>query len=232
MKLAHDDPATAARLLEALLPAQGAVIAGPLAYDLTIREGGTFAVAIGGGRVSVERLQARSPRGVAEFHLTADAVTLAELLAGVDHRVGRFFGRARARGRKRKVKELRPLAENAVSLTEAARRGARLDPELVYRVFAYAVHPSWTRGHAFTIAQQITGEPAETWYLTARDGAGVSVASTPNGDEPAATVSMTRETFERLLRDEPPAAGQHPHVRGDRDAVALMNAWTRQARSA
>ena len=36
VKLAHDDPALAGRLLAALLPAQGAAIEGPLAYDLTI----------------------------------------------------------------------------------------------------------------------------------------------------------------------------------------------------
>ena len=43
VKLAHDDPATAAALLVALLPGQGAAIEGPLGYDLTIREAGTFA---------------------------------------------------------------------------------------------------------------------------------------------------------------------------------------------
>ena len=49
VKLAHDDPALAGRLLAALLPAQGAAIEGPLGYDLTIAGTGTFAVAIAGG---------------------------------------------------------------------------------------------------------------------------------------------------------------------------------------
>ena len=109
VKLAHDDPATAAALLVALLPAQGAAIEGPLGYDLTIREAGTFAVAIAGGRASVEQIDFPRPRGIAEFHLTADAVVLSELLAGVEHRIGRFFGPARVRGRKRRVKELQAL---------------------------------------------------------------------------------------------------------------------------
>ena len=119
VKLAHDDPATAAALLVALLPAQGAAIEGPLGYDLTIREAGTFAVAIAGGRASVEQIDFPRPRGIAEFHLTADAVVLCELLAGVEHRIGRFFGPARVRGRKRRVKELRALAAS----TATRRRG-------------------------------------------------------------------------------------------------------------
>ena len=50
VKLAHDDPAVAGRLLAALLPAQAVAIEGPLSYDVTIREAGTFGVAIGGDR--------------------------------------------------------------------------------------------------------------------------------------------------------------------------------------
>jgi hypothetical protein len=231
VKLAHDDAATAARLLTALLPAQGAAIEGPLAYDVTIGEAGTYGVAIAGGRASVERLESPHKRGLAEFHLIADPVMLAELLAGVEHRIGRFFGPIRARGRKRRLKDLQPLTNGAVTVAQAARAGARLDPELAYRVLSYAVHPSWTRGHAFTIAQEITGDPPETWYLTARDGAGLTVSATAP-EEPVATVSMSREAFDRLLRDEPIPPGRRPCVRGDLEAVATMRAWTDRARGA
>ena len=230
VKLAHDDPATAARVLAALLPAQGALIEGPLAYDVTIREGGTYGVAIAGGRASVERLDKPHSRGVAEFHLMGDAVTLAELLAGVDHRIGRFFGPVRARGRKRRLKDLRPLTAGELSLADAARAGVRLDPELVYRVLGYAVHPSWTRGHTFTIAQEITGDPPETWYLTAQDGAGVTVSSTPP-QPPTATVSMSRDAFERMLREETIPPGRRPCLRGDLEAVAHMREWIRRVRA-
>ena len=229
VKLAHDDPAVAARLLAALLPAQVVAIEGPLSYDVTIREAGTFGVAIASGRASVERLDAPHPRSVADFHLIADAVTIAEVLAGVNHRIGRFFGPIRARGRKRRVNFLRPLTAGTISLQDAARAGARLDPELVYRVLAYAVHPSWTRGADFTIAQEITGDPPETWYLTARDGAGLTVSNTAVGD-PDATVTMDRDVFNRLLRSDPVPSGRRPVVHGDREAVEQMQIWTQRAR--
>ena len=228
VKLAHDDPATAAALLVALLPAQGAAIEGPLGYDLTIREAGTFAVGIAGGRASVEQIEIPRPRGVADFHLTADAIVLCELLAGVPHRIGRFFGPARVKGRKRRVKALRALAASTATVPEAARAGARLDPGLVYKLLAYAIHPTWTRGHDFTIAQEITGAPLETWYLTARDGAGVTVSGVAPAEPPDATVTMSRQVFDALLREEPVPSGRRPVVRGDRDAVAAMLAWTQR----
>ena len=228
VKLAHDDPATAAALLVALLPAQGAAIEGPLGYDLTIREAGTFAVAIAGGRASVEQIDVPRPRGIAEFHLTADAVVLSELLAGVKHRIGRFFGPARVRGRKRRVKELKALPSSTATLAEAARAGARLDPALVYRLLSYAIHPTWTRGHDFTIAQEITGAPPETWYLTTSDGSGVTVSATAPAEQPDATVTMSRQVFDRLLREEPVPSGRLPVVRGDHGAVAAMHAWTQR----
>jgi hypothetical protein len=230
VKLAHDDAHLAGRVLAALLPAQGAIIEGPLAYDLTISGVGTYSVAIAGGRAFVEQINQPRGRHDAEFHLTADPLILAELLAGVEHRIGRFFGPAKVRGRKRRLKALQPLPPSSPTLADAARAGAQLDPEVVYRTFAYAVHPSQTKGHSFTVAQRIEGDPPETWYLTASDGTGLTVSAKPPADEPAATVTMTRATFDRLLRNDLVPSGERPAIRGDAGAVALMHSWTEQAR--
>jgi hypothetical protein len=231
VKLAHDDPALAGRLLAALLAAQGAAIEGPLGYDVTIAGLGTYGIAIAAGRATVVTLDAPRGRPDAEFHLTADPLILAELLAGVDHRIGRFFGPVRVRGRKRRVKALAPLQTSTATLTDAARAGAALDPELVYRAFAYAVHPSWTRGHTFTVAQHVEGDRPETWYLTANGGAGLTASKTPPDPPPVATVEMSRDTFAKLLREEFVPPGQRPCIRGDRSAVALMHVWTQRARA-
>jgi hypothetical protein len=231
VKLAHDDPALAGRVLAALLPAQGLAVPGPLSYDLSIGGTGTFSVSVTSGRTFVRPIDQPRSRGEAEFHLRAAPLVLAEMLAGVDHRIGRFFGDARIRGRKRRAKALKTLPACTITLVEAARAGAQLEPELVYRTLAYAIHPSWTRGHRFTIAQALHGDSSETWYLTADDGAGLSVAPTPRGRTPDATVSMSRAVFDRLVRGEPVNAGERPVVRGDREAVAHMTAWTRRVQS-
>ena len=228
VKLAHDDPKAAGELLAALLPAQAALLGQAITYDLNIREIGTFGVTVAAGRSYVERLERPRPRSKSDFCLTGDALRLAELLAGVDHRVRRFFGPIRVRGRRSRFDLLRKLPPSRLSLVEAARAGVKLDPGLAYRTLAYAVHPTWTRGHSFTIAQAIAGDPPQTWYFTARDGAGLAVGAAA-GTEPDATVSMSRATFDRLLRGEEVPRGERPVVRGDREAVAVLREWTLRA---
>ena len=159
----------------------------------------------------------------------ADALTLAELLAGVDHRIGRWRGPARFRGSRRKLDVLRALPATRSASRDAARAGAALEPSLVYRTLSYAVHPSWTRGERFTLAQEITGERPETWYLSARDGAGMAVSASPPEEGVEATVSMTRETFGLMLRGEAVPCGARPAVRGDHRVVALVKAWMDRA---
>jgi hypothetical protein len=40
---------------------------------------------------------------------------------------------------------------------------------------------------------------------------------------------MSRAAFDRLLRDEPAAAGELPVIRGDHAAVGALKAWTDRA---
>ena len=147
----------------------------------------------------------------------------------MNRRVGRFLGPARFSGNRRRLNVLKALPATRLTLAEAARAGANLEPGLVYRALSYAVHPSWTKGERFTIAQEIHGDPPQTWYLTARNGAGLAVSAKAPSQPPDATVSMTREAFELLLRGEPVPRGSRPTVRGDRGAVARMKAWTDRA---
>ena len=128
VKLAHDDPQAAGKLIAGLLPVQAAIVQGPVDYDITIAEVGTFAVTVAGGRAYVKDLEQPRGRREAEFHLSADALTLAELIAGVPHKIGRFRGAARVSGRKRRLKPLKAIPAATLSLAEAARAGARLEP--------------------------------------------------------------------------------------------------------
>jgi len=229
VKLAHDDPQAAGRVIAGLLPVQAAIVQGPVDYDLTIAEVGTFAVTVAGGRTYVKDLAAPRGRREAEFHLAADALTLAELIAGVPHRLSRFRGPARVHGRKRRARPLQAIPGARLSLAEAARAGARLEPGLVFRAFPYVIHAAWARNHAFTVAQEIAGDPPETWYVTVGNGSGMRVRRTPPEGGADATVTMTREGFGHLLRGEPAPPRHRPVVRGDRAAVALLKGWLDRA---
>ncbi len=227
--LAREDPSAAGELLVALAPAQGAAVEGPLAYDLTVRELGTFAVGVGNGAARVRRLAQPRPRKEARFHLDADALTLTELLAGEPRKLGRIGPRPKLKGRRRRAAALHALGQSELSLAQAAAAGARLDPALVYRLLPFAVDPAWTRGSVFTVAQAIA---ERTWYVSARDGAPLRVSEDAPPTPPDATVTMTAAAFEHLLRGEPPEHGARPIVRGDHDAVAALKAWTDRARGA
>ena len=132
VKLAHDDPKAAGKLIAGLLPVQAVIVQGPVDYDLTIAEVGTFAVTVAGGRAYVKEIDAPRGRSEAEFHLTAEALTLAELIAGVPHKVGRFRGadpghRPQAPPQAAPRHPRRPaLARRGRSRRRAARAGARL----------------------------------------------------------------------------------------------------------
>jgi hypothetical protein len=228
--LAERDPVVAGEILVGLLPAQGPLLEQPLAYDLTIDGIGTFAVSVANGAATIERVPKPRSRRQAKFELKSDPLTLAELLAGEERRIRRFGGRARVSRRRRKARVLAALPAARMSLAEAVAAGARLAPEHVYGLLPLAIDATWTAGHAFTVAQQITDPEPRTWYLTVRDGAGLE---TTEVERPAdATVTMTRAAFDRLLRGEPPAPGERPLVRGDRAAVAILKEWTDRARGA
>ena len=229
VKLAHDDPEAAGRIIAGLLPVQAVIVQGPVDYDLTITEIGTFSVSVNSGRAYVNAIAEPRGRREAEFHLSADALTLAELIAGVPHKLGRFRGPARVSGRKRRTKPLRSIRTAGLSLAEAARAGARLEPGMVFRAFPYVIHPAWSRQQTFSVAQRILGDPPETWYVVVGNGGGMRVVSTPPEGGADATVTMTREAFGQLLRGEPVPTGHRPSIRGDRAAVALLKRWLDRA---
>jgi hypothetical protein len=233
VKFAHDDPRAAARLLIGLVPAQRALVAPPLEYDLTIGGSGTYAISVTSDRAHAAAIEEPRPRGVAAFHVAADVVTLAEVLAGVPKRTGRWFSPVKVQGRRRGAEALRDaLAGADLSLVAAARAGADLDPELVFRAFAYAIHPAWTRGYRFTVAQELVDPRPVRWHVAVRDGVPVSIERRPPAQPPDAVVSMTRAAFGHLLRGEPVPSGERPAIRGDRAAVAALKAWTDRAQGA
>jgi hypothetical protein len=230
VRLAREDPVAAGRVLAALLPAQAVILERAADYDLTIREVGTFAITVAGGRASVKPVDRPRGRRNAEFHVAAGARALAEILNGAPARLKRFSGPQRVSGRKRRAKPvLSSLAGARMSLGEALEAGAGLDVELVMAVLAHVIDPAWTRGHQFTVEQRV-GE--SSWFIVARDAGGVGVTRTPPNGSPHATVTLTPDAFQCLLRGHSAPSGERPAIRGDRLAVAHLKAWTDRARGA
>ena len=230
VRLAHEDPALATRILLALVPAQHVLLPAPVEYDLTIAGRGTYAVSVAHDRAVARATGAPRPRSQAAFHVAADVVTLAEVLAGVDKRMGRWIGSVRVHGRRRDAVALRDaLVRAQIDLAAAARAGARLGPELIFPAFAYAIDPTWTRGHSFTVTQEIVGPPRARWHISVRDGAPVVVSRREPAAPADAVVAMSREAFDRVLAGEPAPSGERPAIRGDRAAVAALKAWTDRA---
>ena len=228
--LAAEDPVAAGTLIAGLLPAQGAVIEQTLTYDLTVRGIGTFAVFVADGTVRVQRISRPRGRGAAAFHLSAEPQALAELLAGDRHKIRRLGRAARYTGRRKKLRALNSLPTATLSLADAVRAGARLEPWLVYRALPFAIPAEWTRGHVFTVAQEIAELAPRAWYITARDGVPLTVTEHAAGAAADATVTMSRTAFDRLLRGEHALDGDRPLIRGDHGAVATLKRWTDLAR--
>jgi hypothetical protein len=230
VRLAREDPVAAGRILAALLPAQATILRRAADYDLTIREVGTFAITVAGGRAWVKPVDRPRGRRNAEFHVAAGAQALAEILNGAPPRLKRFSGPERVSGRKRRAKPvISALVNCRIPFDEAVKAGAELDPDLVMAALAHAIDPAWTRGQTFTVEQRI-GETA--WFIVARDAGGVGVTRARPQHAPRATVTLTPDTFQCLLRGEPAPSGERPTVRGDRVAVAHLKAWTDRARGA
>ena len=230
VKLAHDDPRAATRLLLGLVPVQHVLLDQAVEYDLTIRGSGTYAISVGADSAAARTVAGPRPRREAAFHVAADIVTLTELLAGVNRRMGRWFAPVKVTGRRRGAEVLRDaLRTTDLDLAATARAGADLDPDLVFRSFAYAIHPAWTKGHTFTVTQELEGATPQHWHVAVADGAPVAVERRPPSAPPDATVRMSRTAFAHVLRSEPAPRGDRPAIRGDRAAVALLKAWTDRA---
>jgi hypothetical protein len=223
VKLAHDDPVAAGRLLAGLLSAQHAVVDDPPDYDITIAEVGTFAVSRAGRTTLVSPIEEPRGRSQARFHIEGDALTLAETLSGVETRPRRRRGPLRAHG---KVREARRLTEGLreVSLGDLVRAGADLDPELVLRMLAYAIRPAWTQGQVWTVELAVEDR---TLSVAARHSGGLTVTPGTGDAEPEARVALTADAFRALVAGDDPAF----RVEGDEDVVRRLLSLAERARS-
>jgi len=137
-----------------------------------------------------------------------------------------------AAGSRRVARRLRDLSAAPVGLADIARAGIDLDPMLAFRLLARAIPPELTRGQRFTIALDRTdGEEKARWYLHARDGERIEISSDSGPELPRARVQASAETFLLLLGGSPPRSGQKATIRGDAQAVGLLQRWSELAQN-
>src|SRR5438874_10204503 len=108
-EMGRREPELAARLFVQMLPAVAQRLSGPLAYDVTIEDLGTWHVAVdgNGGGARVER---GSNGSKLDFELRTDAAGIAALGAGKPPLRLMMSGKLKLTGKRRRALKLRALA--------------------------------------------------------------------------------------------------------------------------
>jgi hypothetical protein len=227
-RLTARDPSAAGRLLVSLLPAQGAVHAAAIAYDLVLSDGLAIQVTLGEPPARAAITTAECPRDLAEvaFRVTGDHAALARLVnAGQPRRLLRG-GRARVAGARRELRALVELVRSPLSLEELFDAGVRLEPELTFMLAAAMVEPAWTVGQRFTIAHLEGSESGPATYLNVRRGEPLIVTAAPPLGPMAATIVSRGESLLAMLAGKPDVEAS---ISGDRGQLLGLLGWLERA---
>ena len=224
--MAREDPELAAKLVLQTLPAAAAKVPGKLTYGLVVEGLGEYTVAIDLGRAEVHE----GMGGTTDFNLSTNVEGLAQLAAGTSTLRLIVSGRVRIRGNRLRARKLRAMSNGEIDLADVIANGGAVDPDLLYRSLPYLVDPEWTRGHAYLLRYSI-GDGS--WDIEVRDGQPIRVSAPTNGREPDAAVSVSPETFRKLVsRELSPTDAmrlQLTSVEGQIYPVTLLGRWIDRA---
>jgi hypothetical protein len=227
--LAREDPALAGRCVVELLPALGAVVDSPVRFVLRVGET-RAAVEAAPGRCSVTG--APPPDFRPSFRLRASEQGLGRFVAAPT--AGRWPlapGRALIRGRRSDAGVLRGLVRAPLGFAELAAAGVLLEPEMAYALLARAIVPGWTAGHSFAVLHETTGPVGARAFVSVRDGGPVTVTTEEPGERVAATVSCSPPALLPLLAGAPLPAGERAAIRGEADALRVLQDWIARAQA-
>ena len=225
-EMAKHDPELAARLIVQTLPAAAAKVPGKLTYGLSVDGVGDYTVAIDDGHATVTE----GGNGAAEFTIATDARGLAEMAAGRSPLRLMLARRLRLTGKRLRARRLRAMSDGPVDMGAVAAGGGDIDPDLLYRSLPYLIDPEWTRGHSHLLRYEIGGR---SWDIEVRDGQSVRVSEPANGRRPDAVVSVSADTFRKLVsRELSPTDAmrlQLTSVEGEIYPVTLLGRWIDRA---
>jgi ribonucleoside-diphosphate reductase beta chain len=215
-EMGRDDPELAARLVLQTMPAASARLDG-VSYDVVVEGMGRHHMGNGGGP---------------DFELVTDPAGLVAMASGASPVGLMLRRRLRVRGSRRKALKLRALADGPdPTVADAVAAGAPLDADAIYRALRYLIDPEWTRGHAFTVAYEVTGEGGGTWFVQIRDGERPVVATDAGSCDGKLTLSI--ETYRRLVAMELTPAeamrSQLVEIEGAMHPITLLGRWIDRA---
>jgi hypothetical protein len=218
---AQRDAKLAAELVIELIPAQRALMDGPLNYEIKIGELGTFYVTLEPGQAIISR----EPRGSVDFSLEGPVAAFSELAAGGASR--RHPG-LRIRKGKRRARQFLKTRRRPIALADLAVAGVDVWPGLLLLAMAEAIDPSWTAGQRFELAFEIEETSGVVIYVRVRDGESIVVSRTAVG-EPMATISLSGHALICLLAGTQPPPQDRTLVTGDVTCVDMFLQWTARA---
>jgi hypothetical protein len=232
-RLAEIDIEAAARVILALLPIQGEVIEGEIAYDLVVEDGLCYSVTVGRTETSIHRLRIPRPLGSIDGRVDTRLETLGALPLSTRLRSLRRSEQIRIVGRRRKqvLAALREVALAPFGLAEAIGIGVSIPPELLLALVAARITPEWTIGHRFTIAFEVGDRSTtEPLFLRVNDGAPAALSRGLPLDLPSATLSCQPGELADVLLGRGGSATTH--LAGDRAPLMLVQAWVARLESA
>jgi hypothetical protein len=171
-------------------------------------------------------VRAREPRPAAEvdFQVFGDPAAIARLLTAGPWR--RRFGRgvARVRGRRPRLAALRALPGVRLDLRGLHRVGVALEAELLLRLVAMMIEPSWTEREQFALCF----DGADVLYLVVRPGVAPEVADEAPASGVTTTISGSAEGLMLAF-----AGGPAPTVEitGEDWPLVLLRKWIKRAQS-
>jgi hypothetical protein len=230
--LTRRDPATAGRLVLALLPAQRAADPHPVAYDLVLGDLATAHVTVSSSATEVALNDTPRPMSEVDFRVTGDLAGTARLL--VAGRARRLIARrlhvgrrlARVQGDRDRLEALEALIAAPLTLRQLSAAGVRLDPALAFTLAELMIEPGWTAGERFTIGHRESPASAPGAYLHIRDGKPpLATSEAPHG--PVATViACAADELVPVLAGEPGAAFS---IEGEQRHLTLVQQWLDRA---
>jgi ribonucleoside-diphosphate reductase beta chain len=216
------DPKVAARLVVMAMPAAAARIPATMAYDLTVKELGSWRVSVADGRARVDPIS--DSDGRSDFRLITDAEGLVALASGASPLRLMLRRRLRIKGKRRRARLLRHMDGPEPTLAEVVAAGGSIDAGAMLEALPYMIDPEWTRGHRFTVAYDIEG--AGRWAVEVRDGEPLRLLDEASPD---ATVRLSLDTYRRMATREltPDQAMQSrlTDVDGQLYPVTLLGRW-------